>query len=468
MTPHRLTCALSLLAVLTGCANYSGITPQAQPRQDIPYQLEQPSASANPSESWWKSFDDAQLNQLIEQALTQAPSLQLAQARLRRAQSGVEFADSARYPQAQAELDTMRQRFSSNSLYPPPFGGSTLESGTAQLSASWELDFFGKNRAALDAALGNARATQADTAAARLLLETAVANTYFRWQALVAQRQLAERQVVLHQAMLTLVRQRVRAGLEPQQSKDQAEGTTAESRQQLERLLEQEAFALHALTAVIGSTQAPQLTPRPLPAATALAAPSELPLNLLGRRPDVQAARWRVEAATGNVAQAKALFYPNVNLTAFAGYSSIGLGQLTEAGSRQWGVGPAVSLPLFEGGRLKANLRGATAELDMAVESYNAAVTEALRDTSDQLSTLQSLSRQQTQQATALEAAHHVHAQALQRQKAGLSSPLASLQTEAAMLEQERQSLELQAHRLGTQTALVRALGGAYTVPAHP
>src|SRR5690606_25220852 len=117
-----------------------------------------------------------------------------------------------------------------------------------------------------------------------------------------------------------------------------------------------------------------------------------------GRRPDVAAARWRAEAAGQDVASAKAQFYPNINLVAFAGLSSIGLGQLLDMGSTQWGVGPAIRLPIFDAGRLRANLRGKTADLDAAVESYNAAVLEAVRETADAVTTLQSLARQQSQQ----------------------------------------------------------------------
>ena len=126
-----------------------------------------------------------------------------------------------------------------------------------------------------------------------------------------------------------------------------------------------------------------------------MAAPAQLPADLLGQRADIAAARWRVEAAGHDVKNAKTQFYPNINLVAFAGLSSIGLGRLLDAGSQQWGVGPAIRLPIFEGGRLRANLRGKTADLDAAVESYNAAVLDAIHETADQIASAQSIARQQ-------------------------------------------------------------------------
>ena len=202
-----------------------------------------------------------------------------------------------------------------------------------------------------------------------------------------------------------------------------------------------------------------------IPASAAIkpmAAATNVPSDLLGRRADIAAARWRVEAATQDVDVARAQFYPNINLVAFAGYSSIGLDRLFDAGSQQWGVGPALRLPLFDGGRLRANLRGKVAELDGAIESYNAAVLDAVREVADQLASGQAIGRQQQSQRQAQASAESAYGIAVQRYDAGLGNLLQVLGAETAVLNQRRQGVDLAARALDNQVALMRALGGGY------
>jgi NodT family efflux transporter outer membrane factor (OMF) lipoprotein len=187
-----------------------------------------------------------------------------------------------------------------------------------------------------------------------------------------------------------------------------------------------------------------------------------VPADLLGRRADVAAARWRIEAAVGDVKNAKAQFYPNINLTAFVGLTSIGLDQLFKAASEQYGAGPAIRLPIFDAGRLRANLRGKAADLDAAIESYNAAVLEAVHDAADQIASLRSIERQRAEQVRAQTAAESAYDLATQRYKAGLSTYLTVLNAESSVLAQRRLAVDLKARMLDTQLALIRALGGGY------
>jgi len=159
---------------------------------------------------------------------------------------------------------------------------------------------------------------------------------------------------------------------------------------------------------------------------------------------------------------ARAQFYPSINLVAFAGFSSIGLDKLLDAGSSQWGVGPALRLPLFDAGRLRANFRGKTADLDLAIESYNATVLDAVRDVADQLSSQQSIQRQQVQQASVQAQTQTSYDLAVQRFGAGVVNYLVVLNSENALLTQRRQAIDLKARALDTQVALMRALGGGY------
>ena len=440
----------------------SGIEPQSQLVSSEAIGLAANATRPAPlPDEWWRDFGDAQLDRLIAQALQDNPSLKLARARVERAQSVTETARSASLPQVNGSLDITRQRFTATGAVPPPLGGTTLNSGTLQLSSSWELDFFGKHRAALDAALNAAQAAQADTQAARVLLASNVARAYFQLARINDQLTVAKRLLAERQESLRLVQDRVRAGLDTQLELRQSEGALPETRQQIEALQEQATLTQNALAALTGQGNRTVVTGAPtLASAKNLGLPAELPADLLGQRADIVAARWRVEAAAHDVKNAKAQFYPNINLVAFAGLSSIGLGQLLDASSRQWGIGPAIRLPIFDAGRLRANLRGKTADLDAAVESYNSAVLEGIHDVADQIASSQSIERQQAEQRDAQAAAEGAYQIALQRYRAGLGTYLNVLSAEGTVLNQRRLGVDLAARALETQVALMRALGG--------
>ena len=466
--------ATGLIATgMTGCADMSGIAPKAVMRDASSLGLSHPAqvtgVAAALDDKWWRSFGDEQLDRLIAQAMQTSPSLKLAEARMARAQSVTEVADAATLPQVSGQLDATRQRFTANGLVPPALGGSVRETGTAQLNASWELDFFGKNRAALDAALGSAQAAEADAQAAKVLLASNIARSYFQLIRLNEQLTVTRRTLAQREETLKLVQDRVNAGLDTRLELRQSEGGLPEARLQFESLQEQLALTRHALGALVG--QSNTALDMVLPAQEAIknvALASSIPADLLGRRADIAAARWRVEASAKDVDSAKAQFYPNINLVGFAGFSSIGLTRLLDAGSQQWGVGPALRLPIFDAGRLRANLRFKTADLDAAIESYNAAVLDAVRDTADQLASLQTIGRQQTEQRAAQNAAEGAYDIAVQRYKAGLGNYLNVLTAETNVLVQRRGAVDLTARALDTQVALIRAMGGGYSASAAP
>lgn len=469
----RHTMTVVALASLTACANFSGIFSQAKPIAPQAVGLSQDAIpAANPAldAQWWKTFGDNQLNTLVDQALANSPSLRVAQARLQRVQAVIDSADSATLPQVNASLDATQQKYTKNGMIPAPLAGSIRDSGTLQASASWELDLFGKHRAALDAAIGQSRAAQADAQAARMVLASNVARTYFQWVRIQGQLDVAQRTLAQRQQAQQLVQDRVKAGLDTALEQQQSDSALPDARYQIEALKEQEALLVNALTALTSQPNGALALVKPAPAAintvaNAQAEVKSIPLDLLGRRADVSAARWRVEAATQDVTNAKAQFYPNINLTAFAGFSSIGLDRLVQTGSDQWGVGPAIRLPIFEGGRLRANLKGKTADLDAAIETYNGAVIDAVRDVADQLASTQALRRQQTEQRLAQSSAESAYAIAVQRYEAGLGNYLNVLNAETAVLTQRRLAVDLAARTLDTQVQLIRALGGGYTEP---
>ena len=457
--------ASALVLTLSGCASSAGIAAASKALQPASLMDADASVAVAPvAADWWQAFGDAQLSSLIDRALAGSPNLKAAQARLVRAQANADLAGTTDGLQVNGSLDVTRQRFTANGLYPPPLAGGTYNTGTLQLGASWEFDFFGRNRSVLEAAIGAQRAAQADMQAARVLLASNVARSYVQLARLIEQRGVAQRSLAQRDETLSLIRQRVQAGLDTKVELSQGEGALPETRAQIEALNEQISLARHALAAL--TAQAPQaldqLSPQ-LQAVQAVPLPANVPVDLLGRRADISAARWRVEAATSDVAAARAQFYPNINLTAFAGLSSIGLDRLFKSGSEQYGAGPAIRLPIFDAGRLRANLRGKSADLDLAVETYNGALIDAVRDVADQISSLQSITRQQTEQDAAQASAETAYELALQRYKAGLGTYLTVLTAESGVLNQRRAATDLKARALDTQVALIRSLGGGYS-----
>lgn len=464
--PLAAATLLAAAVLVAGCASRPGLPASAPVRDGQAFGLPAAGAAADAvriDPAWWRGLGDAQLDRLVAQALEGHPDLRQAQARLARAQAAAGMADAALMPQAGMAVDATRQLYTARGAVPPPLAGSIRESGAVQLQFAWELDFFGRNRAALEAALGAARAAQAQADAARNLVAGQVVRAYVHLGRMQGQVEVAERALAQREEMLRLVTRRVQAGLDSQLELQQAQGAVPEARAQLEAAREQAQLSRHALAAWIGQ---PLQDPAPLPVRLAqlrpLSLPQSLPANLLGQRPDIAAALWRVEAAGHDIDNARALFYPNINLMAFAGVSAIGLSNLGETASRQWGVGPVIRLPIFESGRLRENLRGKAADREAAIASYDAAVIDALREVSDQATSVRSIAQQQGKQAQAQQAAQAAYGIARRRYEAGLGNYLQVLSAESALLAQRRLGVDLSARLLDAQALLARALGGGW------
>jgi NodT family efflux transporter outer membrane factor (OMF) lipoprotein len=473
---------VSASVLLSACADLSGIAPSARallpeslglravplPAAAIPAPAGAASTAATNKDSnfdqhWWRSFQDPRLDTLVTQALESHPSLKAAQTRIARAQAVIEAQGANDKVQALASLDATQQRFSAVGMYPPPLAGGVYQTANVQLNASYEWDLFGKNRAALDAAIGATQAAMADAQQARLLLSTQVTRTYLAMLRLQAQRALQQQYLAQRMQANAIGKARKDAGLDSDYEFLSVTTSMAEIRQQLEAQNEQIAVARTALAALCGKASLDLEIPDDAMAALRPSTVQDsVPLDLLGRRPDIVAARWRVEAASADMAYAKTLFYPNINLTAFVGLNSVGWSNITRAGSEQWGLGPAFRLPVFETGRLRANLHGKSADLDSAVESYNTLVLEAVRDVSEQLSSLQGIAKQQREQQLAQANAQALLQIAQQRFAAGLVTRSAVINAQSALVPHQRQAIELQARALDAQAQLLRALGGGY------
>lgn len=455
------------LAVLAGCAVPGDLPPAAQPITPAAAGLDDGVAAATdsafPAPGWWRGLGDPALDALVDTALTGQPALQAVAARLAVADAAAQAAAAAVGPQAGLAADASRQRYSGNGLFPPPIAGSLRTVTNVQVNGRLALDFFGRHAAALRAALGQQRAAAAELQAARTVLPAQLAHGWVGLARLLAWRELALQDLEQRKDRAALIGERVAAGLDHAAALRAAEIAVPEIRRQIEEIDRQVALSRHQLALLSG--QAPQALAAATPALQPLQLtplPARLGADLLGRRADVVAARWRVEAARAQVDGARAGFYPDVDLVGFAGLNALGLDRLLSLGSRQFGVGPALRLPLFDGGALRAQLGARAAEADAAVAAYNAAVLQAVGEAADAGTTLQALARQRTEQDRAAAAAQAVLDVARQRHQAGLANRLDMLDAQATVLALRGAAVELQARSLDAQVALMQALGGGW------
>jgi NodT family efflux transporter outer membrane factor (OMF) lipoprotein len=466
----RFAVAAAMAALLAACASPSGLAPQASMREagSLAAQraLQDTSASdaAWPATDWWKSFGDPQLDALIDEALASSPTLNIAAARTRKALAEADAAHSTLAPRIDANASSTRERFSEHGSAPPPIAGSTQTFNVLQATLSWEIDFWGKNRSAYEAAVGAARAADVDAHAARLALSTGIAQAYVGLERAYLQLDVAQATLAEREQIYALTRDRNAAGLDSRLELKQAESALPATREQIAQLNETIELQRNQIAALLGVGPDRGLAiARPTAVAHAnVALPSKLPAELIGRRPDVIADRWRIEAASKDIASAKAEFYPNVNLLAFVGLQAFGGGNLLSAASRTMGIGPAVTLPIFDAGRLRANLAGTDADYDIAVERYNQTLADAMRDVVDQVVSLRSLAEQRKQQEMALATAREAYDLALLRYREGLGNYLQVLSAEQPLLVQRSLDADLRARELALSVDLVRALGGGY------
>ena len=469
MSIRRLTVALTLAATLAGCVERGDWKPA--PRLEPQGLAAQRSLSdakvepaAWPAQRWWSGYGDPQLDALINEALAGSPSLEIAEARLRAAQAQATAAGAARLPATALDAETTRQRYPEHGLYPPPYAGSYVTDGRLALDFSYDLDFWGHNRALLAAARSGVQAAQADQAAARLALATAVVRAYIQLDLSYALLDVTNDNLKQQMTILELTQQRVAAGLENTARVKQSEGSVALTRAAVAAVQANVDLARNQLADLVGAgpDRGQQLQRPQLAAPTSLALPSALPADLLGRRPDVAAARAQVEAAEHGISAAEADFYPNVNLMAFAGVQSIGLSQLFEASDRIVGAGPAVHLPLFNRGALRGALQTRQAQLDQSVGQYNQTLLDAVREVADVVANWRALERETSEEQVALEAAQRSYDLTSERYRAGLDNYLSVLSSQNQVLQAQGLRAQLQARRLSFSVDLVRALGGGY------
>lgn len=460
--------ALFLALALAGCAQFPAPGELLRPKGVAAYASAESlagTASAWPAERWWRAYGDAQLDALIEEALRDSPDLAAAAARLRQAEAYGQIAGAALLPQIGANAAFTDQRLSYNYLTPrsmTPEGWNDY--GRATLDFNWEIDFWGKNRAGLAAATSQLEASRAEHAQARLALAAAVASQYADLAQLFAVRDTALRSVEVRGKTAQLFAERFANGLETRGSLSEAKARLAGAEGELLALDEQIGLLRNRLAALLGAGPDRGLAiSRPgVRLDSGFALPAELAANLLGRRPDVVAARLLTEAQLKRIDQKKAEFYPNVNLSAFIGAQSLGLDLLGKGGSRVGSIGPAISLPIFTGGRLRAELRGTVASYDEAVANYDRTLSRVLQEVASAGLSQKALAAQLAKAEAAVAAAGEAHRVASDRYAGGLASYLEVLYAEDGLLNSQRNLATLQSRAFALDVALQRALGGGY------
>ncbi|SMC27526.1 outer membrane protein, multidrug efflux system [Andreprevotia lacus DSM 23236] len=468
--PSVLT-PLAIALLLAACAAIPPESDTLQQRDAAGVQLASGIKLARegwPAARWWTRYDDAQLTGLIDAALKDAPSLATTATRVRTAEAAVATQHAADGLNVTADAAINRQRYSANGMFPPPIGGTWFTDYSATLRASYDFDFWGKHKAAIAAAVGDVNANRADLAQAEQVLAATVAQTYYKlqadWARLAVLREQRSQQVALNE----LRKKRVDRGLDPITTRQAAQGDLAVTDRQIAMLESQAGQDREALRALIGgdAKALADLKARPLPKADS-AAPASLGFALLAHRADLQAARWRVESNLSRIESAKAAFYPTIEISASFGLDSIDTSNLINWESRAASFMPSISLPIFDSGRLAAQLGTQRAKRDEAIADYNQALVNAVRDVAQQIVAAQGLEAQTRAQADGQRAADAQLKAATARLKTGLVDRSAQIQAQLAVLGQRDLALQLQQARLDTDIALTRALGGGYSAPAQ-
>ncbi|GAB3257859.1 outer membrane factor lipoprotein domain-containing protein [Chitinimonas naiadis] len=469
--PVRRTVVMALAALTLGaCAQLPQLSPSAAPRPIADYaggEALQDGHGAWPQDSWWSAYGDSQLDKLMGEALIGSPSMAVAQARLLRAEGVAQQRDASLLPSVNANLSANKQKQSYNNGVPAAFVPQGYQNyGRGTLDFSYEFDFWGKNRAALAAATSDLAAAQADAAQAALALTTSIAGSYADLARLHEERDTAEAALKVRSETAKLFRERYQNGLETLGSVKQAEAKQASAESDLLGADESLALTRNQLAALLGAgpDRGLGITRPSIKLAQASGLPKQMQANLLGRRPDVVAARLRAEAAAKRIDVARTAFYPNVNLSAYVGVQSLGLNMLGKSGSDIGSFGPAISLPIFNTGRLQGQYRSARADYDEAVANYDSTVTQALRDVADVAVSERALSERLARSQEAVDAAREAYRIVHNRYEGGLANHLEVLTAEDALLGNLRALVAMQSRLFSLDISLIRALGGGYQV----
>ena len=475
MTARCTRAAAALVVVaLAGCAAGPDYV---RPAVEMPpaWQLEEPWRVATPSDAqakgaWWQRFADPRLDALQAQALSQSPTLAIASARLAQARAVVASAESGQLPSASLAARVARQRISANrplSNYGAPNFATVQDDFTPTLAVSYEVDLAGRVRRTIEGARASAEQAAADLENTRLLLGTDLATAYFNLRAIDIELDVVGRSLELQGRSLEFVRTRHDLGAASGLDVAQQQALLDTTRTQVEVLRRQRGPFEHAVATLTG-TPAPSFTLAPdLRELVPPAVPLGVPSDVLERRPDVASAERAMAAANAQIGVAKAAYYPSITISALGGGESRVFGGLFDAPSLVWSLGASLVQPVFQGGRLDANVEFARANYDATVATYRRVVLTAMQEVEDGITGLASLERADAQARIAVETARRVLELASARYEGGATTYLDVITAQQSLLAAERLAAQLSGQRLLTSVFLIKALGGGWEPPAR-
>lgn len=422
-----------------------------------------------PSQTWWEDFHDPALSALVERAVNDSPTVKLASAKIRRAESQYRVARSFTSPEANAGGRLTQNRISEHGLIPASFVDNPYTQGDIFAGASYDIDLWDRAGFAAHAAGREAEAVGTEADEARLILAHSVAVGYYSISSLRESLALVKAIQATQDELVKILESRMRAGLENETELDRARSVRAVMNDAEEALISEIKLTINAVAALAGTgpddLEYPGAEAR-TPEVLTTAVPPDISLNLLARRPDVRVALLRVEAASDRVGVARAGFYPDIRISALAGFQSLDLVKLLDPASLLYSVGPAVSLPLFNAGRLEAGLDTANADYDMAVERYNQTALTAAKDAADQLTLVSSFNARVAALAVAYEQARKVERIAGRRHASGVDGKITVLRASLESFDRKRALITARRAEVSAWIGLVKALGGGFDYSA--
>jgi len=456
---------LIALAGLVACAAPPSATVSSRMRPGADFGLGQEVAE-DVAGDWWQEFQDPTLNDLIERAIRNAPSVEAAQAALESASADLDSVQSARGLSMDAGVTEDRQHFSARSYIPPPWGGSTYWNGTIGADLHWDLDVYGRISRRVSAAGHERDARRSQLRGARLMVEAGVTTAYVDWLRARRDVQVAEAILGEREAVLGLLKQRAARGLVATAEVTSAEAERDAARQDLVRYQAEVPLAMHRLGALTGLGANLTTLPDGHVNESALTVPTVLPGDLLTRRGDIKAAAARVAGAVDREELARLARYPEVDLHGFVGATAFGLDSLLSAPSRMLIAGAGAMLPLYDHGRIDAGRRAAGANTAQALAAYNQTVLEAIRETADALTRV-AAREQEVRHADALVVdANRLLGDVQRRRVAGLADERAVIQARIAALIAAVHADDLRLAAAQSRVSVLVAIGGSGRDPS--
>jgi len=469
------TLAIALALVLAACA----VGPDYhRPSADIAaaWTTEQPWRAGRPADTaeqgnWWETFGDARLNALEADVIAHNQSLQVAAERLTQARALANVASAAFFPTITGNAGVLRERSSANrplANYALPNKSTAQTDHSAGFGVQYEVDLFGHVRRQVEAARADAAQAKSDLANARLVLTAEMASDYFTLCAVDAEIDVVRQNIVAQRRALDFVSSRhdmgVASGLDLAQQQSQLDTTIT----QIDLLRVLRAQLEHALATLSGApaptfAMAPQIVTLNVPAI-----PIGLPSDLLERRPDVASAERGMAAANARIGVAKAAFFPSVPLVGAYGFDSNSISTLFNAASNLWSFGVLATQPIFDAGRISANVDFAQAGYRTTVAQYRQAVLTALQEVEDGVTGLESLERASAEAGAAVASAQRVVDLANDRYTGGLANYLDVVSAQQALLANERQQVQIRGQQMRAAVFLVKALGGGWQNQLQP